>query len=69
MYFCHPFQSIKFVPIRREDFSLRDISLRQNYESLIGEINLRLGVSRMWTCQKKRVSSLPKFANFSKNLR
>ena len=31
---------------------LRDISLKQNYESLIGEMNLRLGVSRTWTCQK-----------------
>ena len=31
---------------------LRDISLRQNYESLTGEMNLRLGVSRTWTCQK-----------------
>ena len=31
---------------------LRDISLRQNYESLIGEMNLRLGVSRTRTCQK-----------------
>ena len=31
---------------------LRDISLRQNYESLIGEMNLRLVVSRTWTCQK-----------------
>ena len=51
MYFCHPFQSIKFVRIRREE-SFRDISLRQNYESLIGEMNLRLVVSRTWTCQK-----------------
>ena len=32
---------------------LRDISLRQNYESLISEMNLRLGVSRTWTCQKR----------------
>ena len=31
---------------------LRDISLRQNYEILIGEMNFRLGVSRTWTCQK-----------------
>ena len=31
---------------------LRDILLRQNYERLIGEMNLRVGVSRTWTCQK-----------------
>ena len=29
---------------------LRDISIRQNYESLIGEMNLRLGVSRRRSC-------------------
>ena len=48
---------------------LRDISLRQNYEILIGEMNFRLGRITYVDMSKKRVSSLPKFANFTKNLR
>ena len=38
---------------------LRNISLRQNYESLIGEMNLRLGVcqeSVFFLCQNLRIS-------------
>ena len=66
MYFCHPFLLSSFES--EEKNPLRDISLRQNYESLIGEMNLRLFISRTWTCQKSVFFFFAKICEFHQKL-